>query len=59
MTCEASGITASGNHAQFKTFLQINLIMTVQAYTEIQFNLSTAFKSVVEPKDFYDSLIII
>lgn len=59
MTCESSGITASGNHSQFNTFLRINLIITVQAYTETQFNLSIAFKSVVEPKDFYDFLIII
>lgn len=54
MTCEASGITASGKHTQFKIFLQINLIMTVQAYTEILLNLSTVFKSVLEPTDFYD-----
>lgn len=54
MTCEASGIIASGNHSQFKIILEINLIMTVQAYTEIQFSLFTAFKSVLQPKAFCD-----
>lgn len=51
MSREACGVTASGKPSQFKTFLQINLIMTVQAYAAMQFNLPSAFKSVVEPKD--------
>lgn len=48
MSCD----TTSGNHLQFKTFPQINLIMTVQAWRESQLNLFTAFKPVVKT-DFY------
>lgn len=50
--------TTSGNHLQFKTFLQINLIMTVQAWRESQLNLFTAFKLVVKT-DFYRFFLII